>query len=161
MGTKIVLHEIIITLQRKNSRSTVCYLIHTVFLRSDAAAIIYFAATIRGRLLFEGSVYWFGKPGDTNNGWIGYKWVRQCRLLDAVSSTHSLSVLLSAVGMTHTTPALVWWPSSEIIRTRVCMCVLHLLAAATIQGWRLFHSRASDCVVTIPGQPLFQLIRAM
>ena len=46
--------------------------IHTVFLRSDAAATSYFAAHFV-RLLFEGSVYFFGKPGDINDGWIGYK----------------------------------------------------------------------------------------
>ena len=44
--------------------STLCR--HTVFPRIDAAAFIYFvvqfgAATIRGRLLFEGGVYYFGQ----------------------------------------------------------------------------------------------------
>ena len=39
---------------------------HTVFPRIDAAAFIYFvvqfgAATIRGRRLFEGGVYYFGQ----------------------------------------------------------------------------------------------------
>ena len=36
------------------------------------------------------------------------------------------------------------------------MCLPLLLAAATIQGRRLFRSRASDCVATIRGQPLFE-----
>ena len=49
--------------------------IHTVFLRSDATATSYFAYHFV-RLLFEGSVYLFGKPGDINDGWIGYKRVR-------------------------------------------------------------------------------------
>ena len=45
---------------------------YTVFLRSDAAATIYF--TVRFvRLLFEGGIYFFGKPGDINDSWIGYK----------------------------------------------------------------------------------------
>ena len=39
----------------------------TVFLRSDAAATIYFTARFV-RLLFEGSVYFYGKPGDINDG---------------------------------------------------------------------------------------------
>ena len=39
----------------------------TVFLRSDAAATIYFAGRFV-RLLFEGGVYFFGKPGDINDG---------------------------------------------------------------------------------------------
>ena len=39
----------------------------TVFLRSDAAATIYFAARFV-RLLFKGSVYFSGKPGDIDDG---------------------------------------------------------------------------------------------
>ena len=94
-------------------------------------------------------------PETSTMGWIRY--VRWWWLLDAVSSTCSLSLLLSAVGTTRTTQtvlALAWWPSSEIIRTRVRMP--HLLAAATIRGWRLFRSRASDCAATIWGQWLFE-----
>ena len=49
---------------------------------------------------------------------------RRPRWLDRVRGcTCSLSILLSAVRMTCTTQtvlALAWWPSSEIIRTRVC-----------------------------------------
>ena len=48
----------------------------TVFLQSDAAATIYFAARFM-RLLFEGGVYSFGKPGDINDGWIRYVQVRR------------------------------------------------------------------------------------
>ena len=36
------------------------------------------------------------------------------------------------------------------------MRVLHLLAVATIQERRFFHSRALDCVATIQGMPLFE-----
>ena len=36
------------------------------------------------------------------------------------------------------------------------MCVLHLLAAATIEEQRFLHSRALDCVPTIQGMPLFE-----
>ena len=45
-----------------------------------------------------------------------------------------------------------------VIRNRLhtCVCVLRLLAAAIIRGQCLFHSRASDCRVTIPGQRLFK-----
>ena len=35
------------------------------------------AATIRGRLLFKGGVYFLGKPGDINNSWIRYVRVRR------------------------------------------------------------------------------------
>ena len=48
----------------------------TVFLQSEAAATIHFAARFV-RLLFEGGVYFFGKPGDINDGWIRYVRVRQ------------------------------------------------------------------------------------
>ena len=109
------------------------------------------------QLLFEAGIYFFGKPRDINDGWIMYIQVRQWRLLDTVSSMRSLSVLLSAVGTTHTTQtvlALAWWLSSESIRTRVH--VPRLLAAATIRGQRLFHSRASDCAATIWGRRLFE-----
>ena len=44
----------------------------TVFLRSDAVTTMFFAvrfsaATIQGQLLFEGSVYFIGKPADSND----------------------------------------------------------------------------------------------
>ena len=39
----------------------------TVFLRSDAAATIFFAACFV-QLLFEGSVYILGNPTDINDG---------------------------------------------------------------------------------------------
>ena len=67
--------------------------------------------------------------------------VKHWRLLDAVSSTRSLSDLLSAIETRRTTrmaPALFWWPPSEIIRTRVR--VPRILAAATIWKRRLFRS---------------------
>ena len=116
------------------------------------------AATIRGRLLFQGGIYVLESPEtSTTDGWIRYVRVRRWRLLDAVRSTRSLSVLLSAVGTTRTAQtvlALVWWPSSEIIRTRVR--VPRLLAEATIRGRRLFRSRASDCAATIRGRLLFE-----
>ena len=51
-------------------------------------------------------------PETSTMGWIKYVRVRWWRLVDAVSSTHSLSVLLSAVKTTRTeqiTLVLVWW----------------------------------------------------
>ena len=60
------------------------------------------------------------------------------RLLDTVSSMHSLSILLSAMEKsctTRTALALARRPSSEIIRVHVRVpCIL---AAATIRGRRL------------------------
>ena len=51
------------------------FILHTVFLQSDAAATICFTAHFVW-LLFEGGIYFFGKPGDINDGWIGYERVR-------------------------------------------------------------------------------------
>ena len=129
--------------------------VDTAFLRSAAAATRrpFCAATIWGQLVFEGGYYsrvatvrgrrlfLWKAPVDINDSLIRYIWVRRWRLVDVVRSVHSLSVLLSAVEMTHTTQialALAWWPSSESIRTRVC--VPHILAAATIRGRCLFRS---------------------
>ena len=70
-----------------------------------------------------------------------YERVRRWWLLDPVSSMRSLSLPLSAMGMTCTTQtvlALAWWLLSEIICTRVC--VPRLVAAVTIQGQHLFRS---------------------
>ena len=92
------------------------------FFNQTLQLLFYFAARFV-RLLFEGSVCSFGKPGDINDGWIGYIRLRQWRLLDAVSSTHNLSLLLSAVRTTCTTQTvlvLAWWQLPEIIRTCVC-----------------------------------------
>ena len=47
----------------------------TVFLQSNAVATIYSAAGFVW-LLFEGGVYFFGKSGDINDGWIRYVRVR-------------------------------------------------------------------------------------
>ena len=68
------------------------------------------------RLLFEGGIYFFGKPADINNGWIRYV---QVRLVDAVSS--SLLVLLLAMGTTHTVVCFHLSVSLfEIVRVYVC-----------------------------------------
>ena len=99
---------------------------------------------------------------DINYGWIRYVQVRRWRLLDTVSGTRSLSILLSAVGTTQTALVLAWWLSLEIIRT--CVCIPHLLAIATIRGWHLFHSELRWCgyysrVVIIRGWRLIEEIR--
>ena len=83
----------------------------------------FFSLHVFVRLLFEGGVYFFGKPTDINVGWIGYVGAIQLQLLDAVSSKCSLSVLMSAMETSCTTQtalAPAWWPSSEVICTRVC-----------------------------------------
>ena len=130
------------------------YTVCTVFLQSDAVATIYFAAHFV-RLLFEGGIYFFGKPGDIKDSWIRYIQMRRWRLLDTVSSARNFSVLLLAVGTTQTVLvlALAWWPSSEIICTRAH--VLRLLAAAKIWGRCIFRL-SFGLWATIRGRRLFK-----
>ena len=109
----------------------------------------------------------FAKATDINNSWIKYTPAIQWRLLDAVSSKCSFSVLLSGMETSHTTQtaAIQWrlldavsskcslsvllsgmetshtivrWQQSEIIC--ICVRVPHIVAAATIWGQRLFRS---------------------
>ena len=93
------------------------------------------------QLLFKGGVYFFGKTADINDSWIMFLWTIQWRLLDAVSSMRSLSVLLSAVEMS--------CPKTVIY---IHVRVLRMLAAA-VRGRHLFcsellivrlHSRAAS-----------------
>ena len=137
----------------------------TVFLQSDATATIYFTTCFM-QLLFEGGVYFFGKPRDINDGWIRYVRVRWWRLLDAVSSTHSLSVLLSGMGTTRTTQHS---PSASVVtvirnHSHTCACAAFTscdyysrAAFITSKSFGLcgYYSRA----VTIRGRCLFEEIR--
>ena len=77
-------------------------------------------------------------------------------MVDAVSSMHSLSVLLSAVEMSNTTRTaleLARLLSSEIIRT--CVCVPCILAMAAIRAAFIL-LRVPDCAATIQEQQLFE-----
>ena len=90
-----------------------CVVETTAFLRPDTAATI-FLLHVSVRLLFKGGIYFFDKPADINDGWIGYV---RARLLEAVST------LLSAVETSHyeymNSPiGLARWPASEIILVR-------------------------------------------
>ena len=115
---------------------------------------IYFAACFAW-LLFESGAYFFGKPWDVNVGWIGYEQVRRWRLLDAVSSAYSRSLLLSAVGMTRTPQTESCGDCRQKSFAHVCAAVL--TTAATIWGGCLFHSKALDCTATIQGgRPLIE-----
>ena len=114
------------------------------------------------RLLFKGAYYsrvatiqgwhyvwavfiFFGKPRDLNNHSTRYIRVRWWQLLDAVSNTRSLSVLLSAMGTTSTTKSS---PSASLVtdaRKHSHTCVHatftscgYYLRAATIWGRCLF-----------------------
>ena len=60
-------------------------LTNTVFLRSDAAAIIFSLHVLvqllfEGGLLFKGSIYFFGKLAYIDDSWVRYVRVIQCRL---------------------------------------------------------------------------------
>ena len=104
---------------------------------SDVMATILFAAclctaTIRGGYLF------FGKPADIFDGWIRYIQIKQCRLLDAVSTCSPCYQPWKLLAQMQIALALAWWPSSEVLRTRVC--VLRPLPVPVIWGQRLFLS---------------------
>ena len=105
------------------------------------------------RLLFEGGVYFFGKPSDTNNSWIRYIQTIQWRLLDTVISKRSLSVLLSAMendSYNTNNPS-----ASPVIVVRN---YLHVCATCSSHDYLLgavfILLRSSDCTATIPGQRL-------
>ena len=57
------------------------------------------ATTTRGQLLFVGGVYFIGKLADSKDSRIRYMRAIQLGHINAGSSTHSLSVLLSAMEM--------------------------------------------------------------
>ena len=81
--------------KRENEQSLLVWCIITVL--NQMPRHLSFSLPIFVQLLFEGSIYFFGKPADTNNGWIRYVQAIQRRLLDVFSSKHSLSLLLPAV----------------------------------------------------------------
>ena len=91
----------------------------------------------------------------SGNGWIRYSQVRWWRLLDAVSSVRSLSVLLSAVETTRTTwiaLVLAWWLLSQSIHTCPAYTRYNYYSRAVFISFR-----ASDCAAreaTIRGQHL-------
>ena len=92
-------------------------------------------------LVFEGSLYFIGEAADSNDGWNKYMWAIQLGLIDAGSSTWSLSVLLSAVETsfrTWTPLEIAQWAIAAIISMHVH--VQRILAMATNPGWHLFCS---------------------
>ena len=124
----------------------------TIFLQSDPVAILiifavrFSAATNRGQLLFQGSVYF------TVYSWIRYMWAIQLGLIDIGSSARSLSAPLTAVNTSLRNPrdssVSVSWSDYY---TRLC-------ATCTSCGYYyrvVFISlEAPDCVTTIRGRCL-------
>ena len=110
----------------------------TIFLQSDPVVILiifavrFSAATNRGQLLFQGSVYF------TVYSWMRYMWAIQLGLID-IGSACSLSAPLSAVNTSLrkcTALEIAQWASAGMITTRVYAPLV--LAAATIRGRCLF-----------------------
>lgn len=123
-------------------------LVH-VFLQSDAAATIYFAVHLSSYYPRVAFTFLESRRYQQRLD----NWVRRWWLLDAVSSAHSLLVLLSAMEMTQTTwiaLVLAWW---TIIRKYSHTCVRF---AYTSHGYYLraafFRSEVSDCTATIRGR---------
>ena len=83
------------------------------------------------QLLFEGGIYFSGKPTDINDSWIRYVQVIQRWLLDV---TCNLSVPLSAMEKSCTTwtaRALTWWWSSELFAHAAYSCCSCISRAAS------------------------------
>ena len=131
------------------------------------------AATIQGLLLFKGSYY---SRAATIQRWLLFLWKTcqhqrqlekvhktqaiQWRLLEAVSGKRSLSVLLSVMETSRTTQTvlvLAWWPSSEIICIRACVCSAYTGSSCgyySRAGFTLL--RDPDYAETIRRQRLFE-----
>ena len=107
---------------------------HSVFLQPDTVATILFLLLILVRVLFEDGIYFLGKPADINDGLIRYVRVRWWPWPDAVSSTHSLSVLLSALGTTHTCTTLIALASTSMVTIVRNYTHTRILDVATIQS---------------------------
>ena len=78
------------------STASKTWIMNTIFLWSDTATTT-FSLFVLVWLLFEGSFYFIRKLVDSNDGWNKYMRAIQLGLIDAGSSAHSLSVLLSVV----------------------------------------------------------------
>ena len=135
----------------------------TVFVQSNAMATNYFTARFL-RLLFEGGFYFLKKPADIDNCWIGHVQAIQWWLLNAVSSTRSLWVQLSAVGINESyntnCPGSTWEPPRLLFEGRIYFtqsfrfdCV-HM---ATIQGQRLFEGGVYSKKYGIPPRPIYNI----
>ena len=82
-------------------------------------------------LLFEGDVYFIGKPADINHGWIRYIQVKQRRLLDAGIVHATSQFCCQPWKKSCTTPtalAIAQWPSSGLF------ALLCMSRVAAIQG---------------------------
>ena len=111
-------------------RATIIHIKRIIFLRSGAAATIFCCSLLCG-------YYSRGAFISLESQRISWRLdkVRTSAMVMITSSTHSLSVLLSAMETTCTTwiaPAIACWPSSEIIHTR--LHVLPIPLTATIHS---------------------------
>ena len=86
-------------------------------------------------VLLEGGVYFVGKLADSIDDWNRYIWAIQKGMIDTGSSTHSLSLLLSAVWTslrTQTGLEIAQWALAASISIHICApCTL---VVATIHG---------------------------
>ena len=98
----------------------------TVFLQSDDVVTLSLLTLVQ--LLLEGGVYFVGKLTDSIDDWNRYMEAIQLGLVDAGSSTHSLSVLLWAMETslrTRTALEIAQWALAASISMRICVpCTL-------------------------------------
>ena len=117
-------------------------LMGSVFLWSDAMATICFAGR-SVQLPFEGSVYFFGKPADVNDGWIRYvravQWHIQHKQPSASQGTIVRNDSHMCVCAAYTSHS--YYSRVVFISLKASDCV------ATIRGWRLFEYGSFDSVL--------------
>ena len=105
-------------------------------------------------LLFKGGIYFLGNPTDINDSSIRHVRAIQLRLLGTVSSTHSLSVLLSAVETSRTTKQ----PSASLVT--VVRDYSQSCSVYTSHGYYLravfISLRASNCAATIQRNTVYR-----
>ena len=130
MYSKVTSVQVTLLVEPHTTCNVVCFW-------SDVMATILFAACLCTATIWGGYLF-FGKPADIFDGWIRYIRIKQYRLLDAVSTCSPCYKPWKLLAQMQIALALAWWPSSEILRT--CVCVLRPLPVPVIWGQRLFLS---------------------
>ena len=103
--------------------------------------LLFFRCSLLCGYLLEGGVYFFGKPADIDDGWIKYVRVKRWRLLDAVCSTRSPSVLLLAVETTRTTQIAPALACMVTVDSHTCACPAYTSRGCCLRAafvWLLF-----------------------
>ena len=105
----------------------------------DQTSRLFVSPFVLVRLLFEDGLYFAGKPAGRNDDWNGDVRAIQIGMIDAGSSTRSLSVLLSAVETSlRTRTALEIAQFALAASISMCICVPCTLAVAIIRRYPFY-----------------------